>query len=186
MWSGNPRTVTPKGILMSIDLVGLVKEALTPEAVNKLSNTLGESPVNAYRALEAGVPAILAGMAAKANSGGGLSGLLSIFDSGKVDSKILRDFGPMLNGSRAAEMMDFGRGVVEKVFGDKTESVADAISSQSGVRPSSARSLLELSAPLAIGAISKVTEPQGVTTSSLLNTLSSQRDSITRLLPAGS
>jgi outer membrane protein OmpA-like peptidoglycan-associated protein len=170
---------------LTIDLIGLVREALTPEAVSKLSATLGEPQSGTLKALEGGVPAILAGMLAKTSTGGGLSNLLSLCNAGVVDGGLLRNFSAMLNGSGAAAVMDFGHGVVEKIFGDKSSAVADALSSQSGVRPASAMTLLGMAGPLAIGAISKASGPQGVTVSSLLSILSSQRETIASYVPPG-
>jgi hypothetical protein len=169
---------------MPTDIIGLARNVISPDAIGKLSRTLGESPTAVQRALEAGVPAILAGLAWQANHGAGRA-MLSIFNSGDVDRSMLQNFNALLASAGAAGLMTLGQRMVEKVLGDKAQAVADAISSHSGVRPSSAVSLLELSAPLAFGAISYAAGSGGITLSSLMKTLESEREAVARLLPAG-
>jgi hypothetical protein len=168
---------------MSIDLIDLVKASITPGSVDELSRRLQESHAGVQKALEGGVPAILAGMAGKTASAEGVSRLLTLFGS-PAGPGMLANFGSLVRGS-GSELADFGGLVVQTVLGDKAGPVADAISSQSGVRVASAASLLGISAPLAVGAICKVNEPAGVTISSLLQTLNAQQQNLVRALPAG-
>ncbi len=169
---------------MSIDLMGLVKTALSSDVLDKLGNNLGESPANTQKALQAGVPAIIASMIGKA-SGGGISSLLSLFNSGAADSGILGNLGSMLGGSGMSNLMSSGGGIVQSLLGDKLGAVANLIGSHAGVSSTSATSLLSLAGPLVMGAIAKHLGPGGVTASSLADLLNSQKHLVASALPAG-
>jgi len=169
---------------MSIDLLSLVKESISSDAVNKISTSLGESPAGVQKAFDAGIPALLSSMMSKGSTGGGLTSLLALFNAGGHDANILHNFSSAATGSGASALIESGKKILDAVLGSKTAGVADAISSQAGVRASSASSILAMAAPLALGAISKAS-PHGVSVASLTELFHSQKDSIMRALPAG-
>jgi outer membrane protein OmpA-like peptidoglycan-associated protein len=170
---------------MAIDIVGLVKGALTPDTISSVASNLGESPNGIQKAFSAGVPALLSGIMNKAASGGsGLSAITSLFNSGAANPGILQNFSSLANGSGAYSLIDSGRSVVGSVFGDNVSSVVNAISSHSGISPASASSVLAMAAPLTMGGIAKAL-PGGVTASSLGDLFASQKSSILSALPAG-
>jgi outer membrane protein OmpA-like peptidoglycan-associated protein len=170
---------------MAIDLMGLVKGALNNDAINKLSSNLGESPASTQKAMEAGVPALLAAMLGKLTGGGGVSSLLSLFNSGSHDGSILGNLGGLLGGSGASNLMDSGKGILQSLLGDKLGPVSNLIASHAGVQSSSASSLLGLAGPLLMGAIGKASGPGGPTASSLTDLLNSQKASLAGALPSG-
>ena len=174
---------------MAIDLMGLVKAALNSDTINKLSSNLGESPASTQKALDAGIPALLAGMLGKLTSGGGVSSLLSLFNSGSADGSkdgsILGNIGALAGGSGATNLMDSGKGIVQSLLGDKLGAVTNMIASHAGVQSSSAASLLGLAGPLLMGAIGKASGPSGPTASSLTELLESQKHHLAGALPPG-
>ena len=170
---------------MSIDLMGLAKSALSSDVLDKLGSNLGESPDNTHKALQAGIPAVLAAMLGKLSGGGGISSLLSLFTSGSFDSGMLGNLGSLLGGGGAANLMSSGKGILQSLLGDKAGAVANMIGSHSGVSSASATSLLSLAGPLVMSAIAKASGPNGPTASSLTELLHSQKDAITHALPAG-
>jgi outer membrane protein OmpA-like peptidoglycan-associated protein len=170
---------------MAIDILGLVKGALTPDAVSSVASSLGESPDGIQKAFSAGIPALLSGVMNKATSGGSeLSTIMSLFSSGAANPGILQNFSSLASGSGAFSLIDGGKSVVGSVLGDNASSVANAISSHSGISATSASSVLAMAAPLIMGGIAKAL-PGGVTPSSLTELLTSQKSSILSALPAG-
>ena len=112
---------------MSMDLMSLVKTALSSEALDKLGSNLGESPANTQTALQAGVPALLAAMIAKLSSAGGVSSLLALFNSGSAGNNVLSDLSGALSGTGASNLMSTGKGIIQSLLGDKMGSVAGAM-----------------------------------------------------------
>ena len=168
-----------------MDIIATVEEALTSQAVQQISGTLGESPQNTNAALTVAVPAILSALLSQATSGGfGLSSLTSLLSSARTDSNLLEDVGSLVHGPSAASSTETGRSLLKSAFGDKLGNVQNLIASQSGVQVSSASSILALAGPMILAAMKKVlgSEP---TTSAVANLLCSQRTSILSGFPAG-
>jgi OOP family OmpA-OmpF porin len=174
---------------MSIDLMGLAKTALSSDVLETLGSNLGESPANTEKALQAGIPAILAGMIGKLSGGGGVSSLLSLFNNGfntgAADSGILGNLSSMLGGSGMSNLINSGSGIVQSILGDKMGAVANLIGSHAGVSSTSATSLLSLAAPLVMGTIAKHSGSGGPTAGSLTDLLQSQKHLVAKALPAG-
>jgi len=168
---------------MAIDLLGMVRGALSPDAIGKISSTLGESPASVQKAFEAAVPTLLSGIAAKVKSGG-VGNLLSMFSSGGQSASIVDNFSSLVGGSGAASLIDSGKNLVQSVLGDKATAVVNAISSHAGISSASAGSVLAMAGPLTTGAIQKAL-PGGVNASSLMELMNSQKSSILSALPSG-
>ena len=71
------------------------------------------------------------------------------------------------------------------LFGGRVDSITDNIARNSGIRHSSAASLMALSAPLVMGLLGREVRTNGLNGSSLMTLLMRQRESIVRNLPTG-
>jgi OmpA-OmpF porin, OOP family len=170
---------------MATDILGMVTEALGTDVVHKISGSVGESQQNTQKALGAAVPAILAGMLGQASGGGsGLSSLIGLLTSGKIDMGLLTNLGSMLHGGSASHLMDLGRTVLTGALGDKVGHVENTIATQSGVQVSSASSLMSIAGPLVLAAIGK-TLGASPSVGALTSLLTSQKASIMGALPGG-
>jgi outer membrane protein OmpA-like peptidoglycan-associated protein len=176
---------------MASSLIDVAKGYLTSEVVNRISGALGESPDRMHRAIDAGIPSILAGFVKNASS----SGLGRMFDMLKQDPPelnqtggldgILGNLGGLLTGGSAESLIKFGQSALGALFGGKLSSIVDLIARTSGIKPESVSSLLGMLAPLLMGVIRKEASTHGFSPSSLANLLTSQADSIAKLAPAG-
>jgi OmpA-OmpF porin, OOP family len=72
-----------------------------------------------------------------------------------------------------------------KIFGENTSSVAEVLASSSGIRTSSASSLLSMMVPLVLGVVGKHATSQGFNASGVADLLLSQKQSIFGALPVG-
>src|ERR1039458_5453561 len=139
---------------MASDILGMVTEALGSDVLHKVSGAVGESQQNTQKAFGAAVPAILAGILGQASSGGtGLSSLVGLLTSGKINSSLLTNIGSMLLESSASELADTGRTVLNAALGDKVGHVENQIAAASGVQASSAGSIMSIAGPLVMAAI---------------------------------
>lgn len=169
---------------MATNLLEMIESYITPEVVQRASTFIGEDPTNTQKALGAAVPSILAGLINRFSSTSNGSQLLGILDDRSQNfTGMLSNPANFFTGSQT--MMTRAQNILRTIFGDRLNSVTNTIASDSGVRSSSAESLLAFAAPLAMGAIAKVKSSEGLDRRGLANLLTSQRDWIIRSAPAG-
>jgi outer membrane protein OmpA-like peptidoglycan-associated protein len=82
-------------------------------------------------------------------------------------------------------VIKFGQTILNLLFGGKVNSVVDLITRSSGIKSSSATSLLGMLAPLIMGVLRKETAAEGSSAASLTRLLSDQKSAISRFAPAG-
>jgi outer membrane protein OmpA-like peptidoglycan-associated protein len=175
---------------MAANLIELAKGYLTSEVLHRISGELGESPDRVEKAIDAGIPSILAGFVNAASSGANrLFEMLKheptdLAHLGGLDG-VFGNLGSLLSGSSMDTLIKYGQTVLTFLFGGKLHSIVDLISRSSGIKSSSAASLLGMLAPLLAGVLRKETVSRGVSPSSLASLLMDQKDVIARLAPAG-
>ncbi len=176
---------------MAANLIDLAKSYLTTEVVHRIGGALGESPERVEKAIEAGIPSILAGFLNMASSSGGnrLSELLKHEPSelahlGGLDG-VFGNLGSLLSGGSVDSLIKYGQSVLSSLFGGKLNSILELISRSSGIKASSAASLLGMLAPLLTGVLRKETASGGSSLASLTSLLMTQKDAIAKLAPAG-
>lgn len=171
---------------MATNLLDTLQGYVSPDLIQKASALVGESPAATQAAIGGIFPSILGGILSRFSSSSGISQLLSLIPTGGSISSLLNNPASIFTGgSTSTQVADQGQGFLKTIFGDKLGPVTDLIASHSGIRASSAGSLLSLAAPLVLGTIGKVHSAEGLGTAGLGSFLASQRDSIARLAPAG-
>jgi outer membrane protein OmpA-like peptidoglycan-associated protein len=176
---------------MSVNLIELAKNYLSSEIMNKISGEIGERPERVEQAMEAGIPSILAGFLNMATSSGGnrLVEMLKQTPSelshlGGLD-KVLSNPGALFSGGSIETVIKYGQTLLNFLFGGKLSSITDLISRTSGIKTSSASSLLGMLAPLVMGMLRKETASDGFSLASLTKLLTDQKGAISRLAPPG-
>ena len=169
-----------------MNLLALVKNLLTTAAVSKISASVGESTTATQAAIGAAMPAILGGIMQNASTTQGTSELLDLLRSGGHDGKMLNSLSDALGDTaKIKDMSNVGSGLLNDIFGDKLSNVTHIISTVSGLGQESSSALLNLAAPIIMGVIGKQVKSQGLGIAGLINLLTSQKDSVTKALPAG-
>ncbi len=167
---------------MAFNILDAIKGFITPDLIGKAASYLGESDASVSKAISGVVPATLAGIVQKAESGGA-SGLLDL--AGKAfNSGILDNLGSTFSHAGGG-IPELGPGLLSGIFGDKVGHIANSLSQWSGIKGSSAASLLGSIAPLALGLLGKNAASSGLSASGLMSLLSSQKSNILAALPAG-
>jgi hypothetical protein len=168
---------------MAFNLLEAVSGLFTGSMVNKAASSLGESETAVQKAMNGVVPAVLTGILNKAGSGNGP--LNSVFNMAKdaSDSGILNNLGGLLGagGSGLSNLANMAGGI----FGDKLGNVASLISNYAGIKTSSASSLLNVTAPAALGVIGRYASNNSLSPAGLLAMLASQKDKILSVIPSG-
>ncbi len=169
-----------------MNLLGLLKNSLTPELVSKAANLIGEDTGATSSALTSILPTLLGGLASKASSQSGASGLLGLINDGGHDGGIMDNLGSLLGGGNASSgLMSAGTGIVNSIFGDKVGGIVSLLSGFLGMKGSSVTSLMSIAAPMIMGVVGKQVKTNGLDASGLMSLFSSQKDSISSALPSG-
>jgi hypothetical protein len=122
---------------------------VTPEIVDKIAASTGESPENTRKALRGALPTILAGFAHSASTPDGASSLLGTLRDGRYAGAAEK----LLGGGDKREVIQGGQNLIGKIFGEGSAGASEALAAHSGVKSSSAAHILALAAPVVAGAI---------------------------------
>jgi outer membrane protein OmpA-like peptidoglycan-associated protein len=138
------------------NLIESVRGMFTPETVERVAASTGESPEGIRRALNGSVPTIFGGLAHGASSAGGASRIFSL----------------LTDGSQS------GQSLMSHIFGDRSGAVTEALAKSSGVRRESASTVLLFAIPIATGVIAKQLFARPTNIGELAKLLSSHRQAI--------
>ena len=165
---------------MSFNLIDSVKGLLGGDFVSRASTMLNEEEARVQNAMWATVPSVLAGILHKAGSGNAGSILSMAKDT--ANSNMLSGISNFFSNNSLLERgSDLGKGI----FGNRTNDVISMISNFSGIRSSSAASLMSVTAPAALGTLGAHAISTNMTERTLVSFLDNQKDSIMRAVPAG-
>lgn len=168
---------------MSFNLIDSVKGLFTSELISKASAMLGESESGVGKAIGGIVPTVLSGLLSKSSSGDGAAGILNMAKEA-AGSGILGNLGGLLGGEGGGNTSGI-LNVVSGLFGDKLGGIGKLIAGFSGIKESSASSLLGMVAPAALGFLGKHATNNNLNAAGLSSLLSSQKDNIMSAIPAG-
>ncbi len=168
-----------------MNILSLIQSQLSPEAIGQISNTVGESPESTKTALGAAVPAVLGSLLGKANaSPDGATQIFNTLQQGQ--GSWMNSIGSMLSGGANAAQAQSGTGnLLNSLLGSKLGPIAEFISGHSGIRSSSAMSLLGMAAPLVMGTLGKAVTSGGLGAAGLGQLLNSQAGHLKDALPSG-
>src|SRR5262245_39863299 len=137
---------------MAVNLLDLAKGALTPDLMQKVSALIGESPANTQKAVDGAIPSVLAGLVNFASSDtDGPARLISLLTQGNYTSLLGNLSGLLSGGSATQDLLKNGKDLLGVIFGGKLGALTDLIANNSGIKSTSASSLLSLLAPLLLG-----------------------------------
>jgi len=168
---------------MSLNLIESVKGLFTNELIGKASAMLGESESSVNKAIGGIVPTVLSGLLSKSSSGDGAAGILNMAKEA-AGSSILSNLGGLLGGEGGGNLNGI-LNMASGLFGDKLGGIGKLISGFSGIKESSASSLLGMVAPAALGFLGKHATNNNLNAAGLSSLLSSQKDNIMSAIPAG-
>jgi len=162
---------------MNVNLLSLAQDALGGNFSKLAGQFLGESPNATQSALTSLLPAVLGGIAQKGATPGGAAGLMSLINGANLDTSTLGNVAGLFGGGGSAmnDMLKLGTSsLVPALFGDKGGALVSALSSMSGIKSSSATSLLAMVVPLALTFVKKLIGDRGLDAGSLSSLLGSQ------------
>jgi OmpA-OmpF porin, OOP family len=171
---------------MQINLLNTIKSQIGDNIIQKAANFIGESDIATKKALEIALPSILGGVTNQSSESNSVNSLLTKFKDGEHDGSIFNTIENLLGGGSATQgLLDAGESIVNGLYGNKTSSIVDWIAAFTGIKTGSASSLMNMAAPLVMGAIGKQVLNEKMDGFGLSNLLNSQKSLIENALPAG-
>lgn len=169
---------------MSVHLLDSVKDLFSNDVISKARSSLGETEGGVQKALTTIIPSVLTGMLVKAGSGDA-DGLLAL--AGKAAGGGVP--GELPDGGSAAgdgsDMLSQAGDMLKGLLGDKVHNVVNMVSGFSGVKESSAASLLNMAAPAALGVLGRKASENNMDAGGLSAYLNTQKDHILGSIPLG-
>jgi outer membrane protein OmpA-like peptidoglycan-associated protein len=176
----SPLSLTAKIFFMPFNLIDSVRNIFNDDFVSKASVFTGENENSIKAAIAGIIPAVLTGLLHQTGSGDPQN-MLSLAREAS-QSGILTSLSDSLgDGSLLAK----GSEMFKSLFGDKSGGVTSLISNFSGIRESSASSLMNVAAPTALGVLGKHAAETNMNAGGMLSFLNNQKESILNAVPSG-
>ena len=170
-------------------LLDTLKSQITPDMIQNLASSLGESGTGVQTALQTSGVAMLASLAGRASDTGFLSQIMNLVKGvGATAIGAAAGAGNSYTtaaGTASSVASQAGSSLINMLFGGNTSSITSKIAEVAGLRSSSAGTILASAAPMVLGALASKVNTAGLTTSGLGNLLSSELPSLKGMLPSG-
>lgn len=171
---------------MEINLLDIVKKNFNKDILSKAASFLGEDAGATEKALSMVLPSVLGGLANQAANVNDASKLLNSIQTQGHDGNLLDSLGLLLGGGSLTQgLLNTGEGITEGLFGNKVGGIIDWIASFAGIKAGSASGLMNMAAPIILGALGKQVQSNGLNAQGLMGLLLSHTDILKGLLPAG-
>jgi OOP family OmpA-OmpF porin len=172
---------------MAIDLLSLAHGYVSSEIVGKVADTLGETPANIGLAFDSAFPVVFAGLIQASATPSGAASLLRTIQQGGYDGHMLDNLGAVFSGdaTKRASFVNSGTGLLGSFFSSNLIAVVAAVATNSGIRSSSASTVLGIATPIVLSLLGRQVSSLDLHGSGLMSLLNSQSESVARLLPHG-
>ena len=169
---------------MSVNLVSLVSEFLTPDMITRIGAALGLDRGLVGRAAVALGPAILGSLSHAASTPEGARKLANTVS--QQSPSILDTLGSMIGGAGQQTLVKDGTNTLGSLLGGSAvPALAGAVARLTGITQGAASSLIGILTPAVLGLLGKQQAAQGLDASGLARLLAAQKDNITAALPSG-
>lgn len=156
---------------MATNLLDIAKGHFTDIAIAKAASFLGENNQSIYKAISYILPSLIGGMANKSDNSDGVNELVQhLKASSKIDTSISLNK-LMDGGTESQNLMSTGSPIVNSIFDKKTGQITDWIAKNTGIKTSSATSIMNMVAPILLNLIA---QRNGTSASSFVNLLNEQ------------
>ncbi len=169
---------------MSINLVSIITQFLTPDMIAKIASAIGVDRSLVGKAVGAAVPGLLGSLV---NASSTQDGARKIFDSvSQQPAGVLDSLASMIGGPGQKTLVDNGTGLLSSLLGGSaTPALAGAVGKFAGLNEGASSSLLGMLAPVVMGTLGKQKAAAGLDASGMAQLLASQKSNISSALPTG-
>lgn len=125
-------------------------------ATPSIASPIGESPAKIKTALRDMLPALLGGLASKAQTAEGAHELLDVIHRDHLDGEQYEHVANAIRAPNALpNLMSAGAPLLNTVLPGKSGAVSDWVASHAGIKPAASKSLMSLVLPLVLGLIGR-------------------------------
>jgi OOP family OmpA-OmpF porin len=170
---------------MAASILETLTRSLGPSVLSKASATYGESDSAVNKGFTAAIAAVLAPIVARAGDANFTRDLFGALKDAPTDVALLDE--PDRAFSRPVPALDNGGPMARMqslLFGGNSQSITSAIASATGLRATTASSLVALAVPTVIGYLSRLVKRENLDPASLGRRLAAERAPISAVLPA--
>jgi len=169
---------------MSLDLVSNITQVLSTSLVSRIASSLGLDKTLTEKALQAGIPGLLAAftsLVSRPNGAQALNGAIA-----RQQPTLLSSLGSMLGGSTQSSIIESGTNTLTSLLGSaNTSALTNAVGQYAGIGNAGSKSLMGLLGPVVMGVLGQQQRASGLDATGLASLLNSQKDKIASALPAG-
>ena len=170
--------------LRNQNLVDAVKSYLTSDVTHQASSLVGEPESATFNVMHGAIPSLLGGLLNYSSNRDGANSLAGMIRDGRYSAVLDNPAALFGGGSVTSSMSSMGKSLIAGIFGDNASSVTDALASSSGMKSSSASTLMFLLAPLTLGVVGRLAGSQGLNAAGITNLLKDQKREITDATPS--
>lgn len=163
-------------------LLDLIKGQLTEQAVGKLGESIGADSAITRSAMSAALPALIGALNKNSNDPAGAAGIEKALERDH-DGSLLNDLAGHFSGRTSGKQAD-GAGILGHLLGGRQESVARGLAQSSGLQAGSMGKMMEMLAPVVMGALGKQKRESGLDAMGLSDLLTRERKSVETREPA--
>ncbi len=170
---------------MSINIMDLVKGAVTDQVMGQIGGMLGQNDRQKTSSVfESATASILGGLLKKSQSP---QGAQDIFGAAQqADDSILDKLGDLLGGGdQTVGVQNQGSGILDMVFGNQRNGIIGTLSRVLGFDKTMIGKLLTMAAPILMGVISRQMKSGSMDVAGLTSMLSDQKQHLGDYLPQG-
>ncbi|RZI42614.1 DUF937 domain-containing protein [Herbaspirillum sp. HC18] len=137
-------------------LLNQVSSEFGGDALNRIASAIGESPGKIKTALSDMLPALLGGLASKAQTREGAHELLDVIHRDHLDTAQYEHVVDAIKAPGAlGSLASAGEPLLDEVLPGKSGAVSDWVASHAGIMPAASKSLMSMVLPLLLGLIGR-------------------------------
>ncbi len=171
---------------MAANLIEMFKNTLGDLLVSHASGSFGESAEGITSAIHSIVPTLMSSLSQKAQDDTGARNIIKYLSDNNINGTIITNAtGLMSDASETENLMTSGSEILRYLLGDMINPVIDSISGGSGLKTSSASSLLKLTAPFVMATVARYIQEKSLDAAGLKSLLLAQKEFVLTSLPSG-
>ena len=168
---------------MSVNIMSMVKDAVSQQVMNKIGSMVGLDQSKSASAFETAAGSILGGLMNKASTPSGAEAVFGAVQ--KQDTGILDKLGDLLGGGEATDnFQKQGGGILDSVFGSGNQAAQKAVGSSLGLGSGMVGKLMSMAAPILMGVIGNYVKSKALNAVGLGSLLGEQKSFLGGLLPS--
>jgi hypothetical protein len=168
---------------MAFNIMDMVLKQITPDNISAVASMLGEDQNKVGSAISGAAPALLGGLVSSLSKPEGTKAFEQQLE--QADPGLMGNLVGMLGGDGGSALLKTGAGMLSSMFGDsKTDMLASALSSFSGLSSGASKSLLGLATPMLMGMLKGKSKSDNLNTGGLVDMLMGQKDNIASAMPS--